>query len=254
MTLLAVQDISKSFAGLQALQSVSFEVQAGTIVGLIGPNGAGKTTLFNIIAGTIRPDRGRVTFAGRDITGWPAHRVAHQGIARTFQLMKPFPNFSVLDNVTIATLQHQRSRSHAQRMAQKVVERVGLETWMNRPAAELSTAGLKRLELAKSLALKPTLLLLDEVLAGITPAERAVLLDLIREILAEGVTMLLVEHVMAAVMALSDHILVLHHGQLLASGTPQEVTQDQRVIDAYLGEGMSEAGDEGNEEGEHAYS
>jgi branched-chain amino acid transport system ATP-binding protein len=235
MALLVVRGISKSFAGLQALEDVSFDVDEGKIVGLIGPNGAGKTTLFNIIAGTIRPDEGSVIFAGTDITGWPPHRVAREGIGRTFQLMKPFLALSVLDNVTIATLQHQRGRAQARQEALKVVERVGLDEWTNKPASVLSTAGRKRLELAKALALRPGLLLLDEVLAGIMPSERAVMLDLIKEILAEGVTMLLVEHVMQAVMALSDHILVLHQGKLLASGTPQEITQDQRVIDAYLG-------------------
>ena len=248
MTLLTVHTISKSFAGLQALDEVSFEVQEGTIVGLIGPNGAGKTTLFNSIAGTIRPDKGRITFAELDITGWPPYRVAHAGIGRTFQIMKPFPSLSVLDNVTIAALKQQHSRLQAQQMARRVIERVGLEEWADKPAQVLSTAGRKRLELARALALKPRLLLLDEVLAGITPSERAVLIDLIKEILREGVTMLLVEHVMPAVMALSDHILVLHHGKLLASGTPQEITQDQRVIDAYLGEELPVEDEEEGEE------
>jgi ABC-type branched-subunit amino acid transport system ATPase component len=248
MALVVVEGISRAFAGVQALDDVSFEVNEANIVGLIGPNGAGKTTLFNIIAGTIRPDRGSIVFDGNNITGWPSHRIAHKGIGRTFQLMKPFSALSVLDNVTIAALQRQSSRVQANQAARKVIERVGLDEWANKPASVLSTAGRKRLELAKALALRPRLLLLDEVLAGITPSERAVLIDLIKEILTEGVTMLLVEHVMSAVMALSDHILVLHYGRLLASGTPQEITRDQRVIDAYLGEDYLG----GEEEEEHA--
>jgi branched-chain amino acid transport system ATP-binding protein len=235
---LQVEGISKAFSGLRALDDVSFTLESGQIVGLIGPNGAGKTTLFNIISGSLRPDSGRVYFAGQDITGWPAHRVARCGLARTFQLMKPFASLSVLDNVTVATLQRYHNKAQAKQAARSVIERVGLDPWVNQLAGVLSTAGRKRLELAKALALQPKLLLLDEVLAGITPSERAVLLDMLREILAEGVTMLLVEHVMPAVMSLSDRVLVLHHGKLLASGTPDEITRNQHVIDAYLGEDL----------------
>jgi branched-chain amino acid transport system ATP-binding protein len=176
-----------------------------------------------------------VIFAGTDITGWPPHRIAHQGIARTFQLMRPFPTLSVLDNVMVATLQWHNIRE-ARAAAKAVVERVGLERWQNSRAATLSTAGRKRLELARALALKPRLLLLDEVLAGLTPTERATVIDMVRTIHNEGVTILLVEHVMSAIMALSQRILVLHYGKLLADGPPREITQDQRVIDAYLGE------------------
>lgn len=235
MTLLQVEGISKAFKGLHVLTDVSFTLERGQIVGLIGPNGAGKTTLFNIISGVLRPDSGHVYFAGQECTGWPAYRVARCGLARTFQLMKPFASLSVLENVTVATLQRHQHKARARQAAQAVIERVGLDAWLNQPASVLSTAGRKRLELAKALALQPTLLLLDEVLAGITPSERAGVLTLLREIQAEGITMLLVEHVMPAVMSLSDCVLVLHHGTLLASGTPDEITSDQRVIDAYLG-------------------
>lgn len=235
-SLLQVEGISKQFSGLQALRAVSFELAAGSIVGLIGPNGAGKTTLFNIIAGTIRPDVGRVLFDGTDITGWAAHLVARRGIARTFQLTRPFSGLTVLENVTIATLQRHHRSDAARREAERIIELVGLSAWTRQPATTLSTAGRKRLEVARSLALAPSLLLLDEVMAGIVPTERAWLLELLRAIRAEGVTLLLVEHVMSAVMALSDTVLVLHHGELLAHGTPAEVTSDKRVIEAYLGE------------------
>lgn len=241
MTLLEVDGTGKSFSGLRALHDVSFEVEEGSIVGLIGPNGAGKTTLFNIIAGAFAPDNGRVVLSGKDITGWAPHRVAREGVGRTFQIMKPFMALTVLDNVTVAALQKHRKRKQAKEAAGEMIERVGLAQWASEPASVLSTAGLKRLELARALALEPSLLLLDEVLAGLVPSERAKVIELLKEIGSSGVAMLLVEHVMQAVMALSDRILVLHHGELLANGTPGEVTKDERVIEAYLGEGGTDA-------------
>ncbi len=234
--LLSATGIAKSFAGLHALTDVDVAVPRGHITAIIGPNGAGKTTLFNVIAGAMRPDSGRVVFDGTDITGWPAHRVAGVGLARTFQLMKPFESLSVRDNVLVAAFQRAGRRDEAIAAADSIVERVGLGRWTGQLAGELPTAARKRLELARALALQPKLLLLDEVLAGLVPAERAPVIELLREIRASGVTMLLVEHVMAAVMALSDEILVLHHGMVLAKGTPDQVTRDERVIEAYLGE------------------
>jgi branched-chain amino acid transport system ATP-binding protein len=234
--LLSATGVSKSFAGLHALTDVDVTVPRGHITAIIGPNGAGKTTLFNVIAGSMPPDSGRVVFDGTDITGWPAHRVAGAGLARTFQLMKPFESLSVRDNVLVAAFQRGTRRDDAIAAAEEIVERVGLGRWSGQLAGELPTAGRKRLELARALALQPKLLLLDEVLAGLVPAERAPVMELLREIRAGGVTMLLVEHVMAAVMALSDEIVVLHHGMVLAKGTPEQVTRDERVIEAYLGE------------------
>ena len=232
MTLLRVQNVSRAFAGLVALDDVSFEVDGG----IVGPNGAGKTTLFNVISAGLPPDRGRIVFQGRDITGTPSHRVARLGLARTFQLTRPFPRMPVLENVAVAAHRHHRRRAEARAAARELLERVGLGPWIDAPAGELSTAGRKRLELARALALGPELLLLDEVLAGITPSERGPLMELLRELREDGLAMILVEHVMAAVMALCDHVVVLHHGRLLAAGAPREVVHDADVVEAYLGE------------------
>lgn len=234
--LLSVEGVTRSFSGLLALRDVDLAVPRGSITGVIGPNGAGKTTLFNVIAGALPPDEGRVVFDGDDITGLPAHRVARDGIARTFQLMQPFESMTVRDNVMVAALQRTRRRPEALAATDAVIEQAGLGSSSGQLAGELPTAGRKRLELARALALRPKLLLLDEVLAGLVPAERAPVIDLLKEINAAGMTMLLVEHVMAAVMALSDQIVVLHHGEVLAAGPPREVTANERVIEAYLGE------------------
>jgi branched-chain amino acid transport system ATP-binding protein len=235
MPLLEVSGLSRAFGGLRAVHDVSFAVEAGQVVGLIGPNGAGKTTLFNLVAGSLKPDAGRVVFDSQDITGQPTHRVVRRGLARTFQLTRPFLGLRVLDNVAVAALARGGSLGQARARAVDILREVGLERWSEQPAAVLSTAGRKRLELARALALQPRLILLDEVLAGLVPAERQRMLEVLHDLRRAGLALLFVEHVMSAVMALSDQIVVLHHGELLATGPPDQVARDPRVIGAYLG-------------------
>lgn len=236
MSLLQVENLTKSFSGLKAVHDVDVTVTDGEFLGIIGPNGAGKTTLFSLLAGQLPPTGGRVVFDGTDITGWPADRVAGAGLVRTFQLMRPFESMSVLENVAVAAHHRHRSRRAARRHALEVIDRVRLSEYVHAPSGSLPTAGLKRLELARALALEPRLLLLDEVLAGLVPAERAPIIELLREIHADGVTVMFVEHIMAAVLALSERLLVMAEGQELALGDPQEVIRDRRVVEAYLGE------------------
>jgi ABC-type branched-subunit amino acid transport system ATPase component len=237
MSLLQVDGLSKSFKGLRAVDDVSFQVEQGAILGIIGPNGAGKTTAFNLMAGSIRPDAGRVQLDGKDITGQPPHRISATGMARTFQLMRPFYSMDVLQNVTVAVLAGGGSRTHAREDAAQIIDRIGLSRWRDSPTEGLPTAALKRLELARALASRPRVLLLDEVLAGLVPAEREPVLNLLEELRTEeGMTLVFVEHIMAAVMRLSDSVLVLNLGRVLTEGSPEEVTSDPRVIEAYLGE------------------
>ncbi|MBN6038080.1 ABC transporter ATP-binding protein [Amycolatopsis sp. 195334CR] len=237
MSLVRISGVGKSFRGLHALSEVDLTVDEGEIVGIIGPNGAGKTTLFNVVCGALKPDTGSVELAGRDLTGASPDRIARAGMVRTFQLMRPFASMTVVQNVSLAA---QHRRMPAKRLYEhslSVVERVGLGPWAHRLATELPTAGLKRLELARTLAMRPRVLLLDEVLAGLVPAEREPVLDLLAELRErDGTTLLFIEHIMAAVMRLSDRVLVLDQGRVLATGAPEEVTSDPRVIDAYLGE------------------
>jgi branched-chain amino acid transport system ATP-binding protein len=237
MSLLRVNGLRKSFKGIAAVNDVSFEVAEGSILGVIGPNGAGKTTMFNLVAGAMKPDSGTVHLGDQDITGQPPHVIAAAGMARTFQLTRPFHSMSVLDNVTVAVLAGGGSRRRARDTAADVIERVGLGLRRDSPSESLPTAALKRLELARALAIKPKVLLLDEVLAGLVPAERSPVMDLLEHMRnAEGITLVFVEHIMAAVMRLSDSVMVLDLGEVLTTGSPEDVTRDPRVIEAYLGE------------------
>lgn len=239
--ILRVEGVTKRFGGLEALSDVSFHVYRGEILGLIGPNGAGKTTLFNVISGVYKPDSGRVIFNGKDITGWKPHRVARLGISRTHQIVKPFGDLTVLENTMVGALFGKRSSSitedEARDIAMEVLDFIGLSDKTDLPARVLNVQEKKRLELARALASEPELLLLDEVLAGLTPTEVEHMLGLLRRIRREkGVTIILIEHVMHAVMNLADRIVVLHFGRKLAEGTPEEVSNNQEVITAYLGD------------------
>jgi len=237
--LLALSGVSKAFGGLKAVQDVSLAVPEGSLTGLIGPNGAGKTTLFALMSGFLRPDAGTVRFGGRDVTGLAPHLAARAGMTRTFQIVQPFAAQTVRENVAVGAHLHERRRTAALAAAESVCARVGLAAQLDKPAADLTVAGRKRLELARALATRPRLLLLDEVLAGLNPQEIAEMLPVVRGIAADGVTVLMIEHVMQAVMNLAAHVWVLAQGRLIAEGTPAEVTSDARVVEAYLGHGTA---------------
>ena len=236
--LLEIDGLSKNFGGLRAVNGLSFAVREREILGLIGPNGAGKSTVFNLINGVFSPDQGRVKFAGTDLTGKPPYRVARHGLARTHQIVQPLTDLTVLENCTVgACFGRENLPLHrARAVAREVAVFVGLEDRLAMPAAQLNIAGKKRLELARALAAQPLLLLLDEVLAGLNPTEIERMLTVIRSIRERGVAILIIEHLMQAIMGLSDRIVVLNSGQKLAEGTPAEIANNAGVIEAYLGD------------------
>ena len=237
--ILAVEGVSKRFGGLHAVREASLTVEGGRITAVIGPNGAGKTTLFALITGFLKPTAGRIVYNGADITGLPTHRLARQGIARTFQIVQPFGGLTVLENIAVGAHLHIEGRAAALAAAADVARLVGLEPMLQQPAATLTVAGRKRLELARALATSPKLLLLDEVLAGLNPSEIRGMVPVIRAIRERGVTIMMIEHVMQAVMSLAEQIYVLVEGHVIAQGSPSKVAADPKVIEAYLGAGAA---------------
>jgi len=236
VSLLEARGLGKRFGGVQAVSALDLDVADGEVVGVIGPNGAGKTTAFNLLSGFLAPDTGDIRFRGRSVLGWKPHAICALGLARTFQIVRPFPRLSVLDNVLVGALARHPNASVARARARDVVERLRLGPKSAAPAAGLTLAERKRVELARALATEPTLLLLDEVMAGLNPTEIAALVEIIRDIHAGGVAILLIEHNMRAVMALSHRIVVLSFGERVAEGPPAAIARHPRVIEAYLGE------------------
>jgi branched-chain amino acid transport system ATP-binding protein len=234
--ILTLHGVTKRFGGLTAVSDVSLTIPAGELLGIIGPNGAGKTTLFNVISGYYRPDSGRVVFAGHDVGGLAPHAICRLGLTRTFQLVKPFGNLSVTDNVMIGALTPIPSIRAARVEARRVVETCGLTAHAHARARTLPIGLRKRLEVARALATRPRLLLLDEVMAGLNPTELVAMIELIQRLHSDGLTLIVIEHIMAAMMRLARRIVVLHHGESIAEGSPAAITQDRRVVDAYLGE------------------
>ena len=246
MALLHVNHLTKHFGGLAAVQNVSFEIARGEIVSLIGPNGAGKTTIFNLLSGIYSPNHGEIRLDGEDLVGRKPFEICQRGIGRTFQIMQPFPHMTVFENVVTSGLFGRRPKVPMGRVEEEAIELcrwVGLRDKLKAYPSNLTVADQKKIEIARALAVKPKLLLLDEVMSGLTPAETAEAVKLVRQLRERGMTIFLIEHVMKVVMGISDRVIVLHHGEKIAEGTSSLVANDQRVIEAYLGEHVEEAGE-----------
>lgn len=239
MTLLKIENVTKKFGGLVAVNAVSLTLDEGEILGLIGPNGAGKTTLFNVISGSYQPDSGQIHFDGVNISGFKPHEVTQSGLTRTYQIVRPFAGMSVVENVMVGAFLKAPAAGDAEKLALEVIEFVGLNQYAHQPAQNLTTAGRKRLELARAMATQAKLLLLDEVMAGLMPTESVEIVELIQKIRKRGITLLVIEHVMQAIMTLSDRIAVLHHGELIAVDEPEIIAKDEKVVEAYLGKEFS---------------
>jgi len=237
--LLTVNNVSRSFGALYALRNVSFSVKKNELLGLIGPNGAGKSTLYNVMAGALKPDSGAIIFEGSNIAGWAPYHVARRGIARTFQIPKPYRQMTVVENVILSALLRDRAVSAARQTAEAVLTDIGLTKYANAPVSVLTAGLLKRLEVARALALRPQLVLFDEIMAGLTPSEVKVMTGIVMDLPARDITVIWVEHVLYAIMNAAHRILVLNRGELIADGPPEKIAKDPATIKAYLGEEMT---------------